>query len=848
MNAQSIISGWVSDKSDKKPIDGVVITLLNSDDEIAAYGITKHDGSFTIQIQSNAPTFMLHARLLGYKNHTQRIENKSQLLYIQLDFGEIELREVVVKSKPMWNREDTIVYSVGAFKSLGDKTIGDLLKKLPGIEVSETGGIKYQGESINKFYIEGLDLLEKRYGIATNNVPVDAVQNVEVIENHQPLKTLKELVPSSNAAINLRLKNDKMARPVGTVTVGTGYADNWLWLAEAFALSAAKKQQFIVMYKGNNAAKDIASELSTQTLSIDNLQDESGYSQKTLLNPQTSSYPPLEKKRYLFNNSHIVSANNLWKTNANSQLRLNFHYLNNVLKEDIFRNSEYLMPDGTLKIEEHNTLSHRTNSVDAAITFTNNSPGFYLNNALTWSGNWNKVSSLVEMNRLGVHQRFNLPSQVIKNELRYVKRSGERVWDFTSFAVYSSQPEWLSVRVDTLESTQFQHAKLSGFYTRNSTYYSVGFGNSSLIVKGAAEASIDNYRTDLTHPVFKDSISSNLTSDYFVLELIPTYMYRNDKLTFNADVSLKNHHLTVADKKHHFLFTNPSLSVNYRFSPMLSVNAGYKLTHTMGDFMDITNSYLMSAYRNFNIRSGILARNKRQSLRIGLRYRNPLTTFFCNTSLVYAPSRRNTVATQYFVGTESVNSVRELSTHSRMWLWMGYVGKYFATIRTNTSLNISYNLLKSERQQQGILYPISASGWSLMPKINMKLSDASSISYQTIATKRITHIAQKETVSQSSMWQITQQLFAYYLLGKNWQFSGRLEHAYNEIGKQNTVKMFFCDFGISYKQTQMELTLSVNNLLNEKSYAYSIYNGLDRFDYEYQLHPRMIILGMSWKF
>ena len=95
--------------------------------------------------------------------------------------GDFKLREVVVKSKPIWNKEDTIVYSVNAFKTLGDKSIGDVLKKLPGVEVSASGSVKYQGEAINKFYIEGLDLLEKRYGIATNNVPADAIQNVEII-------------------------------------------------------------------------------------------------------------------------------------------------------------------------------------------------------------------------------------------------------------------------------------------------------------------------------------------------------------------------------------------------------------------------------------------------------------------------------------------------------------------------------------------------------------------------------------------------------------------------------------------------------------------------------------------
>ena len=277
LSAQNIVSCRVVDKADGNPIEGVVLTLLDEKGETITYDITKRDGSFSLLPKADHSSYTLHARLLGYKEYKQKIENKTQKLTIYMTLGEIQLREVVVKSKPMWNRNDTLVYSVDAFKSEGDRSIGDLLKKLPGVEVSESGGIKYQGESINKFYIEGLDLLENRYGIATNNVPVDAVRNVEVIENHQPVKALTDAVPSSYAAINLRLKQDKMARPVGTATLGVGYADCPLWLTEIFALSASKKQQFIVMYKGNNAAKNIGGEMTGQTLSIDDLQDVSNF-------------------------------------------------------------------------------------------------------------------------------------------------------------------------------------------------------------------------------------------------------------------------------------------------------------------------------------------------------------------------------------------------------------------------------------------------------------------------------------------------------------------------------------------------------------------------------------------
>lgn len=847
--AQTAISGWVTDKEDKKPITGAVITLLDNDGETVAYTITKQDGSFRINVKNETQQLVLQARLLGYEEAKLSIENETQQLFIEMSFGEIELREVVVKSRPMWSREDTLVYSVDAFKSLEDKSIGDLLRKLPGVEVSESGSIKYQGEAINKFYIEGLDLLERRYGIATNNVPVDAVQNIEIIENHQPIQALKDEVASDKAAVNLRLKKDKISRPVGTVTLGGGYADELLWLAEAFAMSAGRKLQSIVMYKTNNATKDIATELTAQTMSVGELEDVSGFSQKNLLDARLFNYPPLEKKRYLFNNSHAVSANNLWKTGEHSQLRLNIQYINDAIKENISRNSEYLLPDGSLHIKETSELSQRVNIVDAVATFTDNNPNYYLKNALAWNSNWNKTTASVIVNDMGVSQHFNLPAQLVKNDLKFVKKWGKHLWDITSFTLYSAQPQWLEVNVDTVEVQQLQQVNLSGFYTRNSTYYGFGWGNSSFVIKGAMEASLHKYQSELTHPVFTDSVRGNFHADYFLLELVPTYMYRGNKLIINADVAFKKHYIDISNSDNRsYFFPIPSFRINYRFSPMLTARVGYRYTQSIGDFIELADVYFMSSYRNFSKRSNILSQIKRQSFNTSVQYRNPLTTFFLNTSLSYSPSARNTVNTQRFVGNESISGNKEFSTCSDMLLWTFYAGKYFSEIRTNISFNVSYNSMNGKRLQQGVLYPYKASGWALLPKLNIKLSDASSVTYQAMANNQISEIIQNTNVFRSSMWQITQQLSAFYLLGKKWQFNGRLEHSYNEIGENSSVKIFFADIGITFKYAQMEFNLSANNLFNERHYSYSIYNGLDRFDYMYNIRPRAIMLTVSYRY
>ena len=119
----------------------------------------------------------------------------------------MELKEVIVKSKKIWGEKDTVNYLVSGFKSGNDQVIGDVLRKMPGITVKESGEISYNGKPINKFYIENLDLLQGRYGIATNNIQAADVATVQVLEHHQPIKALDNNNTMANeTAINLKLK------------------------------------------------------------------------------------------------------------------------------------------------------------------------------------------------------------------------------------------------------------------------------------------------------------------------------------------------------------------------------------------------------------------------------------------------------------------------------------------------------------------------------------------------------------------------------------------------------------------------------------------------------------------
>ena len=144
-------------------------------------------------------------------------------------------------------------------------SIGDVLQRIPGIDVAVDGKIQYQGMDINKFYIEGSDLLGGKYGIATNGISHDDIASVEVMENHQPMQVLQNIAFSDKAAINLKLKNKSKAAWILNGYLGGGWGNSpkgGLWNGELFLMTVMPNYQTITTFKSNNTGTDLRNQVT----------------------------------------------------------------------------------------------------------------------------------------------------------------------------------------------------------------------------------------------------------------------------------------------------------------------------------------------------------------------------------------------------------------------------------------------------------------------------------------------------------------------------------------------------------------------------------------------------------
>ncbi len=451
-NAQAILTGTVRDPAGK-PLDGILLEAeTKTQPPTTAFVISGADGSFKLTIPATpaSDSLRLSARALGYAEQLVQLVNRSQPVALTMRESATQLKEVVVQGAPITRQGDTLSYKVDAFANKKDRVISDVLKKMPGIEVASDGQISYEGKPISKFYINGQDLLESRYNLASDNLPSDDVQSVQVLENHQPIRALDKLVRPDNAALNIKLKHKVTA--TGQARLGAGVVPTplgGLWSANVSPMLFTKKQQFIDTYQGNNTGQDVAAELKPLTLADLQQQSESSPQKPDLTHIVGLGQPPVVASRYLFNQVHLASANHLLTLSKEQQLRVNASYLHDAQTQRGGSQTFYYLPDKPpVRITEDTYNKLYFNTLQTDLAYVKNVKDYYLKNTLSLEGRWDSQTGDIYRAESGarIAQAARNPFLAATNRLGLVRPLGTgKMLQVSSLVFYTNSPQRLAV-------------------------------------------------------------------------------------------------------------------------------------------------------------------------------------------------------------------------------------------------------------------------------------------------------------------------------------------------------------------------------------------------------------------
>jgi len=181
----STITGILKDNTNQAIIGATISVKAAGTDSIVSGSVTDMDGSFHLtDILPGAYT--LEATSLGYESYAKSINVTNEALnagIIQLRESQTTLKEVTVEAKapPVQQKDDTTQYNANSYKTNPDATAEDLIRKMPGIDMS-SGSPQAQGEQVAKVLVDGKPFFGDDATSSLRNLPAEVIDKIQVYD------------------------------------------------------------------------------------------------------------------------------------------------------------------------------------------------------------------------------------------------------------------------------------------------------------------------------------------------------------------------------------------------------------------------------------------------------------------------------------------------------------------------------------------------------------------------------------------------------------------------------------------------------------------------------------------
>ena len=842
MQAQVTVTGKVIDGSDKEPLAGVSVMVRGADGKIKKFASSDTNGKLSMTLPS-VDGCVLESSMIGYAKQKVDLAGKSFPITVTMTTEAFQLKEVAVKAERIRENGDTITYSVASFAQKQDKTIGDVLNRMPGIDVESTGRIKYQGTAINKFYIEGNDLLGGKYGIATNGIAHDDIGAVEVMENHQPMQVLRGLSFSDKAAINLKMKNSSKATMLMHGNIGGGYSNQpkgAIWDADIFTMMVSGSYQMITTLKGNNNGTSLRQQLYSFTGG--GPEEELG----SYVSISTPSTPGLKQKRTLMNRSLMFSSSHLWKNKRGGEFKAQIDYLKDRVSSRGSTVTSYFLDSGDKVITEDKKALAHTDELTGKFSYEVNEKKYFLNNTLDTKLSWNDM----ELNLGGTlqnEQKARTPEYSVTNNLKVIRRFGSHhLVTFTSLNEWMSHPERLTVEQNGTDYGQRvgQHS----FLTNENASYGFVLKGLMISLDGGVSGYFRNLDTELWGMDALDYKKDNdLTTNYLRLYVSPKieYNYRRFELRLTVPMNFYSYFFSAGLDDRREVFASPHLSLQWKVTPRMEIRASGSAKRTPASLHNIHPGVTLSNYRTLQGGVDDYYPSSGQSVSLSYRYRYPRQGIFVFANAMHSWGKTKYGTAQQIVDDYIIYSYRKSPSRHETTNIMLNMSKSLDFMRGAVSLNGSYMISDKNIMSQSRVVDYSNRNLSLMARLNGNVSTYFNWSYMFEYGR--SYLRMERLPSQSTN-DFQHTFTGVWTPGNKFSWSASGEFYRNELEPHEYKNLFMLDTKVAYNiSRRVEISATLSNILNRKEYYYKSYGTLSEVERSSSLRGREFMISIYLK-
>lgn len=768
-----------------------------------------------------------------------------------------ELPEVIYVADAVTVSNDTLTYNVTRITTLADKNIEDLLRKLPGVDIDASGAIRYNDKLICHFYIEGIDLLGGGYTLATRHIRPEDLLSIQVLENHQPIKVMKGYATSDRAAINIKLKKSRLARPIGYAQAGAGKENS----VSANAMTHMMKidndlQQLIHLgtqydsfLLNESGVTDVGSELSLKS-----------DIERNVFSIDLFSTPAFAKKRYMSNRDVEANYSTAIKRDNGQIVKLNASY-------DAFRNgfsqsvlSELQGDDNVIEREESNSSVYHTQKAKINFETETNKESLYLKHISALRLNQQANDYFVSTNYNGATQEhLKTPLVTYSNSTSLAIPINDYRLQANVSMGFANRPNnrmWFETANDSVRGTSYlQKFEGTSFVIKGNTSYQHSF-NSNFNVGTSLNAEY-NY-DDIGSRYFKEEsvLSENrLYASAFHLQLIPflKWSYFRETLTIELPIDWRLASFKTQGKDHNYNKLNPDIRItnSMKFNRLLYLEATLKESHSYGTLFDFFSGPLRASYlQTTRMGNDEWTFRKSYNADMMLMYRNPLEGTNLSLSAAYR-NIENSSINNYSIGTaEDVTSAIKLKNTQQLADVSVLASKQFYDQQLGIKLMSSLGYANRTYIRSSIPFDLSSIYSStsfhldktmFAKRLNVSVSGGMNQSRSEFSAK-----GSADSLSDISNIGWTMDAKAYYSPADHWS----AYISYNAQWNKRDIWEYdkYLEGGVTFNRNSHEFNLTVTNIFNERTWRINEISLVDKRFYSFELMPIGINLCYKYNF
>jgi hypothetical protein len=830
-------------------------------ESIIAYAVSNENGAFKTPVTAISDSLDIKVSSVQYRNETRRIANASQDLKFILFPEVMQLDAITVKAAPIGQKGDTIVYLVNSFAKQEDRSIEDVLRRMPGIEIEPGGGILYQGMPLQKFYVEGLDLMDGRYVVVSKNLPQTSVSAVEILENHQPVRILEERVASNQASLNIKLKHNITA--TGTAKSGAGL-NPLLWELNVTPMIFMKKFQVLLSYQTNNTGDDVSGQLRVNTFQELIHKHDRPSEKPEIIDILTTNPPEIDEDRYLDNNIHLLNMNGLLRLNKDFQLRTNLYYINDFQQQQAGLARTHYTPTDTISYTEDYNNQLYDSYLYGEFTLSRNVKGNYLSNELNFQTRWDKQKSMILNDSQQIDQALDNPFSLISNDLRSINPVGNHLVEFKSYISYDQSQHKLFVSPGQFEQIlnngnpyeqMEQDVNLNRYYTNNSAGFV--FGWKGLCFTHRAGFSFRQQTLESNLYTFLQNNKQDAGTDYInMLNGKHSSLYGQTgiefigrKINLKARLPLNWQLITMSDmvsnEKQNFnrILFDPGITLTYQINGFWKLRGAWSFVNRLGDLDRIHYGFILNNYRILSQNAAPISHTQKNNYSIYISFRNPIISFFNSLSYVYSTSLNNLIISS-IIQSDGTSLLQAYESPNKAYYhsFQGQTSKFISKIKTTISLRATFNLRTGKSLMNAQLFDTKTVFYSLIPELNFSFTKWINAEYGLNAHFINTYIEDDEK-SDISMLRHHVNIFAY-------PFKNQMISLSSEYYNHQQMNIFFIDFLYRYTFTKQKIDIEFrwNNIFNNKTYTTYQANTFTVSESTYILRPSQVLFSVKFSY